>query len=142
MFKSHIGHVDGSVRLWLRLEGLAVFLVGLLLYAKSGAGWGRFAALILVPDLALGAYLVNARVGAVAYNLMHSHGGPLALAVAALLGWVPAAGLPLAYIWAAHGGIDRALGYGLKYASAFGHTHLGRIGNDAARAGAGAVVAG
>jgi Domain of unknown function (DUF4260) len=27
-----------------------------------------------------------------------------------------------------HVGFDRALGYGLKYAAAFGHTHLGRIG--------------
>jgi hypothetical protein len=39
----------------------------------------------------------------------------------------PLAG-PLALIWLAHIGIDRALGYGLKYASGFGFTHLGRIG--------------
>lgn len=31
-------------------------------------------------------------------------------------------------IWSAHIGFDRALGYGLKYASGFGATHLGRIG--------------
>jgi len=31
-------------------------------------------------------------------------------------------------IWLAHIGFDRALGYGLKYASGFGFTHLGRIG--------------
>jgi hypothetical protein len=34
----------------------------------------------------------------------------------------------VALIWATHVGIDRALGYGLKYPSAFGDTHLGRIG--------------
>lgn len=34
----------------------------------------------------------------------------------------------LALIWVAHIGFDRALGYGLKYASGFGDTHLGRIG--------------
>jgi hypothetical protein len=28
----------------------------------------------------------------------------------------------------AHIGIDRALGYGLKYSTGFGFTHLGRIG--------------
>jgi hypothetical protein len=33
-----------------------------------------------------------------------------------------------ALIWIAHIGIDRALGYGLKYATGFGDTHLGRIG--------------
>jgi len=36
--------------------------------------------------------------------------------------------LSLAMIWLAHIGIDRALGYGLKYAGGFGFTHLGRIG--------------
>jgi hypothetical protein len=34
----------------------------------------------------------------------------------------------LALIWVAHIGFDRLLGYGLKYASAFGHTHLGARG--------------
>ena len=37
-------------------------------------------------------------------------------------------------IWIAHVGFDRALGYGLKYASGFGDTHLGRIGRAARRA--------
>jgi Domain of unknown function (DUF4260) len=36
--------------------------------------------------------------------------------------------LSIAMIWLAPIGIDRALGYGLKYASGFGVTHLGRIG--------------
>jgi hypothetical protein len=34
----------------------------------------------------------------------------------------------IAIIWAAHIGFDRALGYGLKYPTAFSDTHLGRIG--------------
>jgi hypothetical protein len=36
--------------------------------------------------------------------------------------------LSIAMIWMAHIGIDRALGYGLKYSEGFGFTHLGRIG--------------
>jgi hypothetical protein len=36
--------------------------------------------------------------------------------------------LSIAMIWLAHIGFDRALGYGLKYTSGFGFTHLGRIG--------------
>jgi hypothetical protein len=36
--------------------------------------------------------------------------------------------LSIAMIWLAHLGIDRALGYGLKYFAGFGFTHLGRIG--------------
>ena len=36
--------------------------------------------------------------------------------------------LSIAMIWLAHIGIDRALGYGLKYFAGFTFTHLGRIG--------------
>ena len=31
-------------------------------------------------------------------------------------------------LWALHIGADRALGFGLKYPTGFGDTHLGRIG--------------
>jgi hypothetical protein len=34
----------------------------------------------------------------------------------------------VACIWAAHVGFDRMLGYGLKYGTSFGDTHLGRRG--------------
>src|SRR3954470_22529461 len=36
-----------------------------------------------------------------------------------------------ALIWFAHIGLDRALGYGLKYDDSFQHTHLGWIGKRA-----------
>ena len=36
--------------------------------------------------------------------------------------------LPFALIWANHIGVDRLLGYGLKYSDGFGFTHLGRLG--------------
>jgi hypothetical protein len=39
--------------------------------------------------------------------------------------------LSIAMIWMAHIGIDRALGFGLKYDAGFGFTHLGRIGKAA-----------
>jgi hypothetical protein len=31
-------------------------------------------------------------------------------------------------IWVAHIGFDRLLGYGLKYPTGFGNTHLGKLG--------------
>ena len=34
----------------------------------------------------------------------------------------------LALVWAAHIGLDRALGFGLKYARGFAYTHLGQLG--------------
>jgi hypothetical protein len=49
----------------------------------------------------------------------------------ALAGWSfgthhPAA-LPLALIWTAHLGFDRALGFGLKYPTRFKDTHLNPV---------------
>ena len=36
--------------------------------------------------------------------------------------------LPVALVWANHIGVDRLLGFGLKYGSGLGYTHLGRVG--------------
>ena len=69
----------------------------------------------------------RARAGAIAYNLAHTHALALAFTLAGSLGGVPAAAAG-GLIWIAHIGFDRALGYGLKYSSGFGDTHLGRIG--------------
>jgi hypothetical protein len=119
----------GGVRLTLRAEGLAIFAVALALFAHAGYSRGLFAALFLIPDLSLLGYLVGSRRGAVIYNAAHSLLGPILLGIGALLA-LPSA-IPYALIWAAHVGFDRALGYGLKYGTAFGHTHLGRIGSAA-----------
>ncbi len=99
-------------------------------YAGLHGSWWLFATLFLVPDISFLAYLVNPRTGAIAYNLLHSYAGPLTLLVAAR--FVPAFSLArVAIVWIAHIGFDRAAGYGLKYAVAFGDTHLGRIGPSA-----------
>lgn len=112
---------------WLRAEGAAALLVALLLYAQFGGGWLPFALLFLVPDLSMLGYLAGPKVGARLYNVVHSYVGALLLGGAALLMDHPRL-LSLSLIWVAHIGADRALGYGLKYRSAFQDTHLGRIG--------------
>jgi hypothetical protein len=124
--------VAGDVRLALRAEGLAMLAAATALYAHAGhSGW-LFATLFLVPDLSLLGYLAGPRAGAIIYNSAHSLLGPLALGLGAVLA-APALGA-YALIWLAHIGFDRALGYGLKYATAFGHTHLGRIGRAGGKA--------
>lgn len=124
-----IGAVRGAIRVTLRLEGLAAGLAGIWAFAATGQSWWLFAVLLLAPDLAFLFYLAGPRVGAVAYNALHSTIGPLALAAAGL--WSDS-GLTLAVAatWLTHVGVDRCLGYGLKYPSAFQDTHLGRIGRD------------
>ena len=119
------GPAHGSVRAWLRVEGLVVFALALYLYVRGGHSWGLFALLFLVPDVSFAAYLAGPRIGAIGYNLLHSYAGPAVLAIGMLATGRPAV-IPL--VWAAHIGFDRMLGYGLKYPTSFGDTHLGRIG--------------
>jgi len=121
------GAASGGVRLLLRLEGLVVLAATLAGYSQLGAGWGAFAMLFLLPDLSWLGYLAGPRQGAAAYNAAHSCLGPVALLALGGLGELPVA-LALGLVWCAHIGFDRMLGYGLKYASGFGDTHLGRLG--------------
>ena len=110
----------------LHAEGLALLGAALVGYHALAASWTLFALLFLVPDLSMLGYLVDLRWGARAYNAAHT------LLVPALLAGV---GLfvgghtlyPLAAIWLAHIGADRALGYGLKYPTSFRETHLSRV---------------
>jgi hypothetical protein len=121
------GPASGGVRTVLRLEGAAALAVALALYAHAGFSWPLFALLFLAPDLAMLAYLIGPRAGALVYNLAHTYAFAVPLALAGFyLGSAVAAALGL--ISVAHIGLDRMLGYGLKYESGFGDTHLGRIG--------------
>jgi hypothetical protein len=110
----------------LRLEGLALLVGALATYGYLGYSWWIFALLLFAPDLGALGYLHSKQAGAMAYNLVHTVSLPLLLGVISLLLGQPL-GLQLALIWAAHIGLDRAVGYGLKYADAFKHTHLGEV---------------
>lgn len=120
-------NVTGIPRQILRMEGLALFIIGTAIFASTGLSWWLYALLFFTPDLSFAAYLSGPRTGAVIYNALHSTIGPAALAAIAMFSG-DALLLAIAAIWAAHVGFDRMLGYGLKYASAFNDTHLGRIG--------------
>lgn len=112
--------------LLLRLEGLTILITAVLLYARLEYSWLYFALLLLTPDLAMLPYLINPRLGALAYNVVHTYVLPLALAGVAYLGGDPTL-LALALIWLAHIGMDRTVGYGLKYGDNFKHTHLQEV---------------
>ena len=126
MAERHAGAVEGMPRLLLRIEGAALALAAVFMFHRLGGNWWWFA-LILAPDIGLAAYLIGTRPGAVAYNAFHITLVPLVLVALGFL--LPSFDLiSLALVWAAHIGIDRALGLGLKYGAGFGFTHLGRIG--------------
>jgi len=127
------GAVTGSVATLLRLEGLVVAVATAVLYARTGASWWMFAGLWLAPDLSMLAYMRRPCLGAKYYNAAHTY---LLPGVLGLLGLLLHANMlvPVALIWVNHIGVDRLLGYGLKYSDGFGFTHLGRLGKRAATA--------
>lgn len=110
----------------LRVEGVALLALSVLLYQKNGGSWLLFGALLLAPDLSMLGYLAGTRVGAALYNAFHTYAMP---AVVGALGMIFASPLmvAVALIWFAHIGMDRTVGYGLKYPSSFKDTHLERV---------------
>ena len=121
------GAATGGLRTLLRLEGLTLLAGMTLLYAVWEGSWWVYAILFLAPDLGFLGYLAGPRAGAMVYNAAHSYLAPMALMTTGFAVSSPLV-LSIAMIWLAHIGFDRALGYGLKYATGFGFTHLGRIG--------------
>jgi hypothetical protein len=113
-------------RLLLHLEGLALFIAAAAAYyALRGSGL-LFIALLFVPDVSMLGYLGGTKLGALLYNLVHTYTVPAALLGLSLLaGWQTVT--LVALIWLAHIGMDRTVGYGLKYADAFKHTHLNEV---------------
>lgn len=113
-------------RLLLHIEGAAVLLTACVGYHQLHGSWLWFALLILTPDLFMLGYIVNKAVGAAIYNLAHTYTAPLLLfTIFWLAGQESYSWLVL--IWLAHIGLDRMLGYGLKYETAFKDTHLQRV---------------
>ncbi len=111
----------------LRLEELAQFLASIYAFTFLDFAWWWYPALLLTPDIGMVGYLVNTRVGAFTYNLFHHKGVGLVVLLAGWLlmsQWLLLCGL----ILLGHASMDRVVGYGLKYADSFKHTHLGHIG--------------
>ena len=119
--------VTGVPRAWLRSEGLAALAAGVAVYLHLGGQFIWLVPLLLAVDVSMIGYLIGPRVGATIYNLAHNW--TLGLAVLGAAWWLGLPSLALAgAILVAHTGMDRAAGYGLKYPTAFGDTHLGRLG--------------
>jgi hypothetical protein len=110
----------------LRMEGFLILSVSVLLYWQMHFGWLIFVILLLAPDISMVGYLGGVKIGASIYNLVHTLIGPLLLIGFSLL---TARNSLLAYglIWTAHIGMDRVMGFGLKYPTNFKDTHLQRV---------------
>ncbi|HXJ32987.1 MAG TPA: DUF4260 domain-containing protein [Candidatus Eisenbacteria bacterium] len=124
------GVVTGFPAVLLRSEGGALLALSLFFYPAFGWSWLLYVVLLLAPDVGMLGYLGGTRVGAVAYNAVHTYALPAALGAAGVaMGNGTACAIAL--IWLGHIGMDRLLGFGLKYPTSFHHTHLGMLGGRA-----------
>lgn len=113
-----------------RTENLAIAATVVVVFVRLHFSWWWLPVFFMAFDLSAAGYLVDNRVGGVCYNLAHAYIGPAVL----LLSYVVSATRWCAFVgllWAFHIAVDRVLGYGLKFASSFQHTHLGTIGRKA-----------
>jgi len=112
----------------LRLEEAAMFGLAVFLFytGLNFPGW-LFWALLLAPDIGMLGYLVNTKTGAFTYNLLH-HKAVAIIIYCLGLYYGEQVWQLTGLILFAHSSLDRVMGYGLKYADSFAHTHLGMIG--------------
>ena len=123
------GMVVGTPRRLLRIEGATLVAGSLIAYSTTDQAWWLVPLTLLLPDLTMIGYLGSTRLGSYLYNLGHSTPMPAAIVA---IGWWQDKSLVVALglVWLAHIGLDRLIGYGLKYDDHFQHTHLGRLGRN------------
>lgn len=113
-------------KIFVTLENLVIFLFAVYMYYVFGSSWLLFAALFLTPDISMVGYLINPKLGAYFYNVVHNYAlAATLLIIAALLKLDLLA--QLAFILTAHVALDRVFGFGLKYPTHFKHTHIQRL---------------
>lgn len=118
-----------TIKTTLKLEELALFLLGIFLFSQLSFPWWWFLVLILTPDIGMLGYLFGNKAGAISYNIFHHRG--IAVAIY-LIGVYTQSEITqfIGVILFSHAAMDRIFGYGLKYDKGFRFTHLGEIGND------------
>jgi hypothetical protein len=112
-------------KILLHLEGLAILILAVLAYTQH-ANWILFAVLIFAPDIFMLGYLIDKKTGAFFYNVGHTYVIPIVLLIVGQLMTISIL-VQISLIWFAHIGMDRLLGFGLKYPKAFKDTHLQHV---------------
>jgi hypothetical protein len=110
----------------LRAEGVTVAVASITLYFNADHPWWLLVVLVLAPDVSMVGYAAGPTVGAAAYDVAHTYSLPVVLGAIGVVADTETA-VQLSLIWLAHIGVDRAIGYGLKYPSGFKDTHLQRV---------------
>ncbi len=126
MAKLQLLRENSMNKILLQLEGAAILLLSLYFYSYNQFSWLLFFVLLFAPDISMIGYLFNNKVGAVLYNLFHTYSLPIGAVILGVL-LSSEVVLEIGLIWSAHIGMDRMIGYGLKYSTHFKDTHLNRV---------------
>lgn len=111
----------------LQLEGLAFLLLALFFYNQLHGNWVLFILLLFTPDISMIGYLKNKKFGAVLYNFIHNYVLSIIIIAIGEIFLQNSFITLLGIILFAHVGLDRLLGYGLKYPTDFKNTHLQKL---------------
>ncbi|TDO21264.1 DUF4260 domain-containing protein [Pedobacter duraquae] len=112
----------------IQAEAIVPFLISVMLINRLPIhfAWWIWIPIFLAPDLSMLGYLINNKIGAYSYNLFHHQLVAIVIAATGMLlqlPYVELAGLVLL----GHSSLDRVMGYGLKFTTGFGFTHLGTV---------------
>jgi hypothetical protein len=117
----------------LKLESLAMVIFAGLIYYQMNEfmylNFSRFYLIILVwlsIDISMAGYLVNKKLGAFTYNLIHNYALSLVFLITGAF-FQNFDVISIGLILMIHVGIDRLLGFGLKYSSGFKDTHIQKV---------------
>lgn len=110
----------------LHLEGIAVLLFSLYWYFMLGGNWLVFIIVLFSLDISMVGYLKNIKLGIITYNIVHNYVLALFFIVSGMI-FQNNIVLLFGVIAAAHVGMDRMFGYGLKYPTHFKDTHMQKV---------------
>jgi hypothetical protein len=113
----------------IKIEELAKMFFSYWLSIQMDYAWWVFLVWLLAPDLSMLGYLINTKVGAWLYNVVHHQAAAISIGVFGF--YLDISSLVIAgIVLFGHSAMDRAFDYGLKYEDEFKHTHLGWIGKE------------
>ena len=115
----------------LKLEEIAMAAIGIYLLTIYNLNMSIWIWLLLFfsPDISMLGYIVNAKAGAITYNIFHHKGIAIVITAVGYFMNVEVV-LSIGILLFAHSSFDRMMGYGLKYFSSFNDTHLGKLKKD------------
>ncbi len=111
------------MRSLLKIEEVFLFILSIYLFTQLDYAWWWFPTLILLPDIGMLGYLINTKIGAIIYNIVHHRAASIIVYVVGSIIFSPITQL-IGIIMFAHTAMDRVFDYGLKYSDNFKHTHL------------------